>query len=107
MMYEDYALEARGESCFKTEHGFIFYKYEGNICFIGDMYVVPAKRGSGYAHIIMDLLADKAKRENCYSIIMHIWQSSYTKEQALKAALKNGFKIDLMKDGFIQLRKDL
>jgi hypothetical protein len=107
MMFEKYMKERQGADCLKTEKGFLFYKVEGQECFIADMYIEPEFRKSGVFEGFIDALSEIALMKSCKAITATIYLNDKGCNRTLNAAFKVGFKLAQANNNVLFIVKEL
>jgi hypothetical protein len=92
-LYYQYIKERQGAEVIEDEQGFIVYRINGDECFIVDMNVAPAFRGSSRAGELIRELSEIAVLNGCKFLAGNVHICFENHPQVLAASFKQGFKI--------------
>jgi len=105
--FGSYIYERQNKSIIEDEDGFATYYFVEGLCYIEDIYVVPAKRKSGIAAKYADQIAAEAKLKGAKALIGTVKPSTQGSTESLKVLLAYGFRLETCVQDFIFFRKNL
>ena len=106
-LYAKYIKERCGRHALENDHGFLTYQFNGEECFLADMYIDPSKRGTRLFKEMIDQLVVLAKDHGSKIVTATIYMADQGKEHTLASSLKVGFKILRAENGVILLGKEV
>lgn len=91
-LYSDY-IKARGISeIIETDKGFATYRFEGNACYIVDIYTIPEARKTGEASRLADSITEAAKAKGCRLLLGSVAPEARGAADSCKVLTAYGFK---------------
>jgi hypothetical protein len=106
-LYLEYIKERAGLEMLSDESSFLTYKVTGDECFIADMFIKRASRGSGKCKSLIQKVSDIAIARGCKVLSANIAMSDPGRNHTMRAALKLGFVIGNANEKAILILKDL
>lgn len=92
-LYAEYIKEREGFELLSNEHGFISYRFIGDIMFLSDIFVKKEFRRSGEGASLIEDVLFLAKDNGCKQIMAEVQIATFTCSESLKSALNYGFKV--------------
>lgn len=107
--YANYIYEREGKSIIETEHGFATYAYMHDIkaVYLEDLYVVPEKRRSKEATLLVDAVVQQAKLKGYNTLIGSVAPKANGSTDSLKAVLSYGMKLHSCDGNLIWFKKEI
>lgn len=87
--------------------GFVYFKMNGELCSIIELYSSFRHRSAGVAKWLMRSVEDMARLHNCKHVSCTVTFNTTTAEQALGALIHYGFKVGELKGNQIFMIKEL
>ncbi len=107
-LYGEYIKEISGKEIIENESGFASYKiYDGGICYIADIYVVPDKRKSKVASDLALEIEAVAKAKGCSVLVGSVDTIINNPTQSIKVLLAYGFEFDSLSGSMIYFKKSI
>lgn len=106
-LWSAYYEETWGREIIEESWGFIMWHYEGEICFLDEIYVVPEERTKGRARELCDRVTRIAQMEDKKKLICAVWPEQKVSSVSMSAALAYGFKLHSNDGRRVLLIKDL
>lgn len=105
-LYGEYIKEYAGREMLETENGFATYSFfDGGICYIVDIYVVPEKRNAKVASDLAFEIEQIAKDKGCTVLLGSVDTNSKNPTQSMKVLLAYGFEYDSLSGSLIYFKK--
>lgn len=105
-LYGEYVKEYAGREILETENGFATYSFfDGGICYIVDIYVVPEKRNSKIASEMAHEIEGIAREKGCSVLLGSVDVNSKNPTQSMKVLLAYGFEFDSLSGSLIYFKK--
>ena len=92
-MYLDYIKERENLSTLEIDGGFVLYKYDGDICFMSDLYIQKDYRGKKMSHELANMLCDMAKAHGSKQLACQVDLTANDVEASLGTIISYGFKV--------------
>lgn len=92
--YKNYLKEAFDKECFEDDDGYVvYYKLaDSGLCYIEEIYVAPAVRGSGKDLYFENKAIEWAKENKCNGLLGSVNLGLSTKERSMVCLIKAGYK---------------
>lgn len=104
-LFELYMRERHGYNCYSDRDGFVMYKIEGPVLFIGEFFVSPNSRNKGHAKNLAQFIENVAAEEKCEEIVANVWAGAPMAEAVLKLALGLGYTLKMAQNNCITISK--
>lgn len=92
-MIKKYWKEAMNREVIENEKGFVSYQFNGEICYIVDIYVEPEHRKSNVAASLADQVVVIAKDKGCKFLMGTVNLQGSDPSRSMMVLLSYGFKI--------------
>ncbi len=106
-LYARYMEEREGKCVYENKKGFIVYSFNGDECYIEEVYILLAFRKSGAASTMADHVSELAKAKGCKFLTGTIDPSTNNATVSMKVLIAYGFKLHSSRDNLIILTKPL
>lgn len=106
-LFGQYIYERQNKSILEDEFGFATYYFQGDCCYIEDIYVVKEKRKENLASKYADKIAEEAKSKGMKYLVGSVKPSANGSTTSLKVLLGYGFELVSAQEDFIWFKKEL
>lgn len=106
-LFAQYSAERTDKLIIEDENGFATYHYQGNVCYIEDVYVIPEKRKKRIASGYVKVIAETAKIKDIDTLMTSVNLLAKNSTDSLKAVLGAGFSLHSANSNMIFLTKDI
>jgi GNAT superfamily N-acetyltransferase len=106
-MYAKYLLDGEGAEVCTFEHGFMILKTMQNLLYIETIYVAPEMRKSGYGRQMLQMVEQRAIREQRSGILGSCSPNREGSTVSMKAMFACGFNLHSCDKDIIYLLKPL
>jgi L-amino acid N-acyltransferase YncA len=106
-MWADYTSERLGKLTLEKEYGFVVFHFQGETCFIDDLFIVKEKRLKGLGSQLADEVAFIAKGNGLKNLICTVFPKALNSTESLAAVLAYGFKLMGSDQQYIYMKKEI
>lgn len=106
-LYADYIKEREGKLVVENENGFIKYSIDGELLYIEDIYIVPAKRRSNLATEMADFVVDIGKAKGCKKLYGSVAAHTPGGHQNMLNLIGYGMRLQSSNNSLIFFVKDI
>jgi len=92
-LFGEYIKERLDKNIIENEDGFMTYVFQGESCYIEDVYVKPEKRKSGLGKQMMIEVEAKAKEAGCKVLTGSVRPSAKNSTDSMRILLSVGFSL--------------
>ena len=92
-MFYEYMKERQGVELLQVPEGFLFYKVNGEECYISELFVTKKYRKTGSCRRLIDKLRQRALAEGCSFMSGNIYLADPGYRTTLLSSLKLGFEV--------------
>lgn len=91
----------------EDEFGFITYNFQGHMCQLEEIYIIPEHRRKGIASKYYKMMEEIAKENDCDMLLGSIVIGTNNAEESMQCLFKNNFKLYQNNGNMIYLIKEL
>lgn len=106
-LYANYLAEKTDRKIIENDFGFVIYSFNKDSVYLEDIYIDPPYRKQGYARMLSDLVADKAREENIKKMYGSVIPSTKDSNDSIKALQAYGMKLESCTNNFIVFSKEI
>lgn len=106
-LYSEFIREREGKFIIEYPEGFVTYSFEGESCYIQDVFVTKEHRRKNICFDLGDRVAKIAVEKGCKSLLGSVVPTTKGSTESMQMLLAYGFKLDSAVNNFILLKKDL
>jgi len=106
-LYARYIEEREGKFIYENKKGYVVYSFNGEECYIEEIYILLPYRKTGVASTMADHVAELAKSKGCTFLTGTIDPGANNSTVSMKVLISYGFKLHSVKGDLIILTKPL
>lgn len=106
-LYGEYIYERENKFILETTEGFLTYSFEGENCYLQDVFVSKQHRNKKVCFEMCDRVTEIAKNHGCKFLLGSVVPSVPGATESMKMMLAYGSKIDSCANNFILLKKEI
>jgi hypothetical protein len=106
-LYAQYVREREGREIIEYPEGFVTYSFEGENCYIQDVFVTKDHRRKNICFDLGDRVSRIAKEKGCKALLGSVVPTAKGSTESLKMLIAYGFMIYSSTNNFILLKKEL
>lgn len=106
-LWSEYYKEIWDRETLEKDFGFIQWHFEGEACFIDELFIAPAHRLSGKAKELADGVTLIARSRGSKRLVCAVWPENRVSSVSMQTVLAYGFKLVACDGRRIILAKEL
>lgn len=106
-LWSSYFSEIWGRETIEESWGFIQWHYEGEVCFVDELYVIPEERRNKRAFELADRVTQQALSRGSVRLACSVWPENKVSSVSMQTVLAYGFVMHSVDGRRIILTKEL